>query len=101
MLPTTCARCGASIRPNQAGGWFSQPANHLANTCDGVHLHRPVEVVIAAGNGANSGRTAPLLGTEVHPMSDEPGEFEVGVVEVDGIHRRYLLSSLTPAEVAV
>ena len=60
----------------------------------------PQLVTIAAGNGANSGRTAQLIGTEVLASEDLAaagiGPIEIGVVVVDDITRRYALADLAP-----
>lgn len=59
----------------------------------------PQFVTIAAGNGANSGRTVRLLRTEARTVELEgvgPVDLVAGVVDVDGLERRYSVADLTP-----
>lgn len=57
-------------------------------------------VTIAAGNGANSGRTVPLVAIEVATFdldADLTVDVHIGVVDVDGCPRRYRLADLAGA----
>lgn len=56
-------------------------------------------VTVAAGNGASSGRTGRLLGLEQLDVDVDGAVLtvDIGVVELDGIPRRFRTSDLTAA----
>lgn len=54
-------------------------------------------VTVAAGNGASSGRRGPLLAIEVATFDlgdDELVDVNIGVVDLDGIPRRFHMADL-------